>query len=211
MGQISNTVGTILKGLKLYVLAGIVGAILGTISAFMTAGALVAAATGSGGATAGMGVGLIIISVLSLICSIIVIYGLFVYYGGLKGLAPQLDEVGRKAVKNIATATLLMMINAVLGCIAAFVPLVFAIPMAIIAIIAFILNIMGYSSLGGSTSLNELGKAGAKKLFLGFILAIVAVIFGWVPVVGGIIALVLNILYWVFLFQGWGKIKKSFE
>lgn len=207
MNPILLSVTKILKGLKLYVLASIAASVLGTITFFMSAGALVAAAAGS----AGMGVGAIILSIITFAASVLVIYGLFVYYGGLKGLAPQLDAVGQKSVKNIATATLLMMINSVLGAIAVFVPLVFAIPMCILAIIAFILNIMGYSSFSGSTSLNELGKAGAKKLFLGFILAIIAAVVGWIPVIGTIAALVLNILYWVFLFQGWGKIKKSFE
>lgn len=81
----------------------------------------------------------------------------------------------------------------------------------ILMIIAFILNIMGYSNLKKSSSLEPEGVVGAQKLFMGFVFAIIAGALGWIPLIGWIIALVFNILYWVYIFKGWKAIQISFS
>lgn len=209
MNDFQLKVSQIIKGLSIYIICSFAMGFLSVISYFAIS-ADEALASEMLGITS---TSILIFNLLDAALLVAVVYGLFKYYGGLKAFATVLDQVGASAVKNIANATLLMLISSGLAIIAAFLPgggLLVSLPILVLAIIAFVLNIMGYSTLAKSTTLNELGKQGARKLFLGFILAIVAAVLGLIPVVGWIIALVLNIMYWVFLFQGWGMIKKSF-
>ncbi|MFI3298868.1 MAG: hypothetical protein R3Y49_03595 [Rikenellaceae bacterium] len=202
MNQNFLSASKIVKGLAIYVILSIVAAIVETIGAWSAVADL------ANGDLSGL-VMFDFYDIFGLICSVGVIYGLFVYYGGLKALSTGLDAVGNKAVGNIAMAILLTLIAELISIIGIFVPFL-GIISAILLIIALILNIMGYANLQKSGALSPLGVAGAKKLFLGYIFGLIGSFFAFIPFLG-IIALVFNILYWVFLFQGWGKIKASFN
>ncbi len=207
MNAIQQTISQIRKGLTLYIVFSLVASIITAIS-LVTAmiSGVAAVATGS----ASLGAMAIVMMIIPTVLYVLVIFGLYVYYGGLKGFATHLDEVGAKAVNNLALGAMFMIIATLCSVVAIYVPLIFSIIAVLVSIAAFVFNILGYSALGKSTSLNELGKAGAKQLFNGFIMAIIAAVVVFIPVLGGIAALVLNILYWVYLFKGWAKVRDSF-
>lgn len=207
MNEIQQRISKIISGLAIYIILSITAAIVTTISV-ISAGAIALAAIGSGDASVIGALG--VVGIINLVAYIGIIYGLFVYYTGLKLFAPSLDTVGENAVKNLSYGALLMMIASLCAATGLFIPFVGSIISLLCSVAAFILNILGYSALQKSETLNELGKSGAKQLYIGFILAIIAVCVGWIPLIGSIAALVLNIMYWVYLFQGWGKIRTSF-
>ncbi|MFI3287576.1 MAG: hypothetical protein R3Y61_03770 [Rikenellaceae bacterium] len=144
------------------------------------------------------------------------------YYGGLKQLGRNIDHTGRKAVGYIALGQLLSLIAVVVfiiffaaaGVMSEMVLLsvfiIVIIVMGILGLAAFILNLVGYFSIKNSKSLNEEGKAGAKRLSTAMILYLINTVAGIIPVIGPLAVVVLTILYWVFLLSGWAKIKHSF-
>ncbi len=208
MNSIQLSVSKILKGLTIYIVCAFAAAIVGVIAVLSSAGALISAiATGD---PEGLMGAIGIWGILSIVIGLGTIFGLFLQYGGLKAFASELDSVGKSAANLIAVGVLLMIITQFLGILGVFVPLVTGLISILCSIAAFVLNIIGYSSLQKSSSFNELGTAGAKQLFMGFIFAIIAVVCAFIPLIGAIAALVLNILYWVWMFKGWGKIKASF-
>lgn len=205
----TQSVTTVIKGLTIYIVASIVSSVVKIIAVLMNLGTIMcAASTGDmGGAIASLG----FTAIITLIVGLAVLYGIWLYYSGLQQFAPELDEVGTKAVGNLSNAALLMLIAQILTMVGIFVPIIGSVIAMILVIIAFVLNIVGYSALRNSASLNSLGQDGAKQLFTGFICAIIAVCVSWIPVLGWIAAIVLNILYWVYLFKGWGKIRQSLQ
>lgn len=205
MNETQQSISTIIKGLGIYIIASIVASIFGVFDS-LSSGVDMISSMASGDSPFALG----FVDIMAILLDLCVIYGLYVYYTGLQKFAPSLDAVGSAASKNLSYGALLMMIAAGLDLIGVFVPIIGSVVAVICLIAAFILNIMGYSSLQQSSSLNELGTAGAKQLFMGFIFAIIAGAIGWIPVIGWIAAFVLNILYWVYLFKGWGKIRASF-
>lgn len=213
MNQIQQSVSTIIRGLAIYIITSIAASIVAIIVALTAGVALVAAAAGgaSDGAVAALALGGIgTVGIISLIVSLGVIYGLYIYYKGLQLFAPALDAVGSAAAKNLSIGALLMLIATIFSAIGIFIPIFAWLISALCMIAAFILNILGYSALQKSETLNELGTAGARQLFMGFVFAIIATVCMIIPVVGWIAAFVLNILYWVYLFKGWAKIRASF-
>lgn len=205
MNGTQQSISAIIKGLGIYIILSIVVsifAIVGTVSS----GFDMVSSAASGGNLFSIG----FIDIISILLDLGVIYGLYVYYTGLQQFACTLDPVGATAAKNLSYGALLMMIASGLGVIGVFVPIIGGVIAILCLIAAFVLNIMGYSALQKSTSLNELGVAGAKQLYMGFIFAIIAACCFWIPIIGWIGAPVLNILYWVYLFKGWGKIRASF-
>ncbi len=166
-------------------------------------------------------VGLVVLGI-SLIISVV---GMSFYYTGLRGFAHYLDRAGAVATRQIAIATLIVMLSIatiiVLACVMALtIPTMGAAAAVIIALFGFILvgafitalvfYILGYSQLKHSESFDELAKRGANKLFWGFIMVIISGVISAFPVIGGIASLVLTILYWIYMIQGWGMIHRSF-
>lgn len=144
------------------------------------------------------------------------------YYGGLRSLGKCLDVKGRKAVNYIATAQLLSILVYVvllvflsmagsMSELVLFSALVVTLSIvAVMALVSFILNLVGYFTIKNSDSLDELGKSGAQKLSTAMIFSLVNLVAGIIPFVGGVATIVLTVLYWVFLLSGWGRIKRSF-
>lgn len=205
MNETQQSISTIIKGLGIYIIVSIAVTIFGVIDSLSSGVSMISAmATGDNPFSLGF------IDILSILLDLGVIYGLYIYYTGLQKFAPSLDAVGSAACKNLSYGALLLMIAAGLDLIGVFVPIVGSVISGLCLIAAFILNIIGYSSLQKSGSLNALGIAGAKQLFMGFVFAIIAACCFWIPVIGWLGSPVLYILYWVYLFKGWGKIRASF-
>ena len=78
---------------------------------------------------------------------------------------------------------------------------------AIAALLGLILYLVGLGKL--KANLDADGAKGASRLKIGVILGIVAVVFGWIPLLGGIIAGILLIIGFIFEFLGYGSMKQS--
>lgn len=199
MNENQLTVSKIINGLIIYIAASFLASIFSTIDDWSS---MASSFYGDDSSVDAIGV-------IAMLAYLAVIYGVYLYYTGLQQLSLVLDPVGAAAAKNLSYGALLMMIAAALNAIGVFVPFVGSILSGLCLIAAFVLNILGYANLQKSQTFNALGVAGAKQLYMGFILAIIAVCVGWIPLIGWIAAFVLNILYWVYLFVGWGKIRAS--
>ena len=208
MNQIQQSIQKILSGITIFLICTILA---GFVNFFSTFAAV--ATTFTSLATGGSIVsGLSTIAIITILVNLGVLFGLIAYYRGLKSFASQLDENTASAVRKLSTGAILNIIAIIIS-IFEFLPLLgFAIGIGVIvmSVIAFIFNLIGYSALKNATGLNEKGRAGASQLHTGYIFAIIAVVVGLIPLIGAIPALILNILYWVYLFNGWKKIKASF-
>ena len=78
---------------------------------------------------------------------------------------------------------------------------------AIAALLGLILYLVGLGKL--KANIDADGAKGASRLKIAVILGIVAVVFGWIPLLGGIIAGILLIIGFIFEFLGYGSMKQS--
>lgn len=77
----------------------------------------------------------------------------------------------------------------------------------IAALLGLIVYFIGLGKL--KENLDSNGAKGVSRLKVAVILGIVAVIFGWIPLLGGIIAGILLIIGFIFEFMGYGAMKQS--
>ncbi len=78
---------------------------------------------------------------------------------------------------------------------------------AIVALIGFFMYFKGLGIL--KESLDETGAKGASRLKIAIILGVVAVVLGWIPLVGGIVAGIISLVAFIFEFLGYGALKQS--
>ena len=175
-----STTKQIYTGVMLYSLCGMVAGLVG-ILAFLMGGFW---------------------GTLSIILSIAIIVGYIMYFLGLKNFKNVVKEPDAPVVNKLYTAVLLVII----GYIVAFIPLAGGIIAGILNIIAFIMMLIAYNKLKKSPTFPELARKGASMLFTAMILALVGAIFGIIPLVGAIIAGILNIISFIMVLLGWKKI-----
>ncbi len=159
------------------------------------------------------------------ISSVILFIALIVYYIGLRGLAKFLDPNGATAVRQIGIGTLVLtaIVATFLFCIISWaftstllprLPIVMWMSYSFFilgaGIVAMVFQALGYSQLKNSACFDELARRGANKLFWGFLMLIILSVISAFPVIGSIASLVLLILHWVYMVQGWGMIYRSF-
>lgn len=77
----------------------------------------------------------------------------------------------------------------------------------IAALIGLVLYFLGLSKLGANLDAN--GATGVSRLKIAVVLSIVAVVFGWIPLLGGIVAGILLIVAFVVEYLGYSAMKKS--
>ncbi len=77
----------------------------------------------------------------------------------------------------------------------------------IAALIGFFLYYSGLGKLKGS--LDKEGIQGISRLKIAIILGIVAVLFGWIPLLGTVVAGIVLIIAFIFEFLGYGNLKQS--
>lgn len=138
------------------------------------------------------------------LCLAGLIYGYYLFLTNLSVFRTIVSPEDSKAVGNIRTAVILGIVAAALY----FIPLLGWVGW-ILDIISIVLMLMGYSALKNSLTFPAKAKEGASKLFTAMILNIVAAILSWIPLVGWIFALVLNIVAFFMILSGWAAIKNS--
>lgn len=134
-----------------------------------------------------------------------VLIGYYLFLKGLGEFRPMLELADSNSVNQIRNGVILGLI----GVVAAFIPVIGWIAAIILNIIGFILMLLGYSALKSSATFPMLGRNGASRLFIAMILVLVGVILSLIPIVGGFIAMVLNIVAFFLTLSGWASIKNS--
>lgn len=139
--------------------------------------------------------------------NIAALVGLVLSLKGLGMLAKSLDADGMAGASKLKTAIWLGIVGAIFGII----PFLGSIVAGIFAIIAFIIEFLGYTNLMKSEPLHQQGRDGAKTLRLSMIIMVIAAIIGIIPLLGSAIAGIIAIVALWFIYQGWTKILFGLE
>ncbi len=135
---------------------------------------------------------------------VVSIFGLILFFIGLSKLKEGLDAAGKSAVSLLIIAAVI----GILGLIIDLIPLVGWVAI-IIFIIAFIIELIGFIRLKTSSTIGDKGKSGAGLLIVSMVLVIIAAIFWFIPLVGGIISAILSLVALFLVFYGWLKIQSG--
>ncbi|MCD4772906.1 MAG: hypothetical protein K8R41_05930 [Bacteroidales bacterium] len=132
----------------------------------------------------------------------IAIFGLILFLIGLNKLKSGLDPAGQSAVQ-------MLFIGVILGLVGTFFDLI---PLMgwlaiIFYIVSFVFELIGFIKLKESATIGEIGKSGAGLLLISMILLLVAGIFWFIPLIGGIFVSILSLAALYLAFTGWLKIQ----
>jgi len=144
------------------------------------------------------------LSIFSNILLVAIIIGYFLFLIGLGGLSKVLTSGDSAAVLRVRNAVLIVLIAQVFG----FIPLLGWVG-TILSIISFFLMILGYSALKSSTTFPSRARSGASKLFTAMILSLIGSILGFIPLVGGLFEMPLDIIAFILTLSGWAAIKNT--
>lgn len=185
-----KTTKSIYNGVLIYSLCGIAKSIVDPIVA-MTAAAAMFSGSSSGG---GLGV-------ISILLSIAIIVGYVMFFLGLSHFRTVVNTNDAPAVQKLYVAAIISIVAYVVGCI----PLM-GLVAKILALVAFIMMLLGFSALKNSATFPADARNGASKLFIAMILSVVGVIVGWIPFIGGVLGAILGIIGFILTILGWKKI-----
>lgn len=181
---------------------------LGSIVAGFISG--IATAVGIGNAFNGND-GVSFADVLSWLLELAVAAGYVLYMLQLGTLRTQVGEKDGAAVGQVRTAAILAIVAAIL----AIFP-VLNLLTGIVNIVAYIMMLVGFNTLRKSMELSGKARQGFSQLFVATLLNIIAVglsiLFGWIPVIGIVIALIagiLGIIAFIMVITGWSTVKNS--
>lgn len=200
--QWQNATKGLYQAILINVLASIAGAVFGSFAALSEAGDTLAAFAEG---TIDMGWG--IWDYLELIANLAVIAAQVLFFIRLADWKNVLVGKDAEAVGKLRLA----MILSVVGIVIAFIPAIGWILAILLSIAALVLQLLGYAALKNSTTLPENASKGAGKVYTSQILAIVAVVVALIPLIGGIGALVCEVIAFVMMLQGWKLIANSAE
>ena len=132
------------------------------------------------------------------------IFGIILFFIGLKKLKDGLDEAGQGAVKMLNIAIIISIIGLVIDLI----PMM-GLVASIVFLVAFIFELLGFLKLKKSESIGEVGKSGVTYLIIAMLLGILTSIIGIVPFLGSVVGTVLSLIALIFVFFGWLKIQEG--
>jgi len=132
------------------------------------------------------------------------IFGIILFFMGLKKLNDVLDEAGRGAVKMLNISIIIGIVGLVIDLLPGFG--LFA---SIIFVVAFVFELIGFIKLKSSVSIGEVGKSGVTFLLAAMALAILTSIIGIVPFLGSVVGSVLSLVALIFVFFGWLRIQEG--
>lgn len=142
----------------------------------------------------------------SLFTSIAALVGLILFFKGLAKLTTALDAKGIEGASKLKTAAILGIVGAVVGIL----PLLGWVG-SILALIAFIFEFLGYSTLRESAAIGTLGQKGAGLLRTSMIIIIIGIILGFIPLAGDFIEGLCAIASIILAFMGWSNILFGIE
>ena len=180
-------------GTLLYSLLGILAAILAPIAG---ASALASFASGSSGGG--------FVATLLILVELCIIAGYVIFFLAVKDLKNITEGEDQSAFGNVFLSIIFDILAAVFGMI----PGVRWVG-GILAIVSCVLLLMAYSSLKKSPTIAQLSPvatAGFGQLFTAEVLVAIAIVIGWIPLVGGIVGAILKVIAWVLVLLGWKKV-----
>ncbi len=175
----------------IYVLCGILSTFCGWIDSLQNVGDLLSSDFDLTPSTAG---------VFEIILDLLVIAGYVIFYHSISNfVGVQKDDIDAKHVGDIKTAYILILIGA--GC--GLIPVIGWIAALVLNIIAYVKLLTAYKALSTSPTWTDSAHQGAAKLRVATILELVAVCVAWIPIVGLIAVMVLQIVAFFMLVKGW--------
>ena len=180
-------------GTLLYSLLGILAAILAPIAG---ASALASFASGSSGGG--------FVATLLILVELCIIAGYVIFFLAVKDLKNITEGEDQSAFGNVFLSIIFDILAAVFGMI----PGVRWVG-GILAIVSCVLLLMAYSSLKKSPTIAQLSPvatAGFGQLFTAEVLVAIAIVIGWIPLVGGFVGAILKVIAWVLVLLGWKKV-----
>ena len=136
--------------------------------------------------------------------SLTAIFGLVLFFMGLKKLSDGVDDAGKGAIKLLVISAII----GIVGLIFDIIPLL-GIIAPIIFIIAFVFELIGYLKLKKSVTIGETGQSGVTLLLIAMVLAILESILGIVPFLGAVVGSILSLAALILVFFGWLKIQEG--
>ena len=180
-------------GTLLYSLLGILAAILAPIAG---ASALASFASGSSGGG--------FVATLLILVELCIIAGYVIFFLAVKDLKNITEGEDQRAFGKVFLSIIFDILAAVFGMI----PGVRWVG-GILAIVSCVLLLMAYSSLKKSAAIGQLSPAataGFGQLFTAEVLVAIAIVIGWIPLVGGFVGAILKVIAWVLVLLGWKKV-----
>ena len=135
-----------------------------------------------------------------------VIYGYWLFIKSLDIFKQQVNPADAPRIGSIRTATILSIVAAIVVCI----PMLGFVG-GILNLIAWILLLIAYANLKNSVTFPEGARRGMSKLFTAMILGIIGWVIGLIPLVGGVIETILEIIAFVIILLGWKNVSESEE
>lgn len=197
-----QTTADLYNAVKIYVFAGIAVAIFGYIGSLSDAASTLASL--AEGNLSGGGFGLW--DVLEILATLAIIYGYWLFIQSLDRFKGLVNAADAPRIGSIRTATILMIIGAVVACI----PFI-GIVGGILNLVGWIMLLIAYSNLKNSVTFPEGARNGMSKLFTAMILGIVGWVLGLIPLIGGILAMILEIVAFFIILSGWKSVSLSEE
>ena len=118
--------------------------------------------------------------ILNIVTGILIIVSYVYFLMGLKDMRASLINLDdAAAVSNIYTGSIIGIVAAVVSAI----PFI-SVAGGVLAIISYVMMLVGFYRMRNSISLPELAKSGAFILFIGMILDIVGSLLGFIPIAG---------------------------
>lgn len=140
----------------------------------------------------------IVVGVLMIVCYVFFILGL----KNMKSSVINQDDAA--AINNIYTGTIISIVAVVLSLIP-----VINIVGGILAIVAFVMMLLGFYRMSKSVSLPLAAKSGAFLLYVSMIVDVAGSILGFIPVAGLVIEAIAAVAVFVLCLMGWKKIADS--
>lgn len=177
-------------GVLIYSICGVLANVVGPVNAVSSGISMISGNGGGGG------------GVFNILISLAIIAGYVMFFLGLKDFRNVVNIQDRDAVQKLFTATIISIVGYVLGLI----PVIGWLLKGICVIVSCIMMLIGYSSLRKSQSFPGLACDGASKLYTAMILSIIGAVIGFIPLVGGVIGGILDIIAFVMIIIGWKRI-----
>lgn len=177
-------------GVLIYSLCGVLANVIGPINTLSSGLSMISGNGGGGGGT------------FNIIISLAIIAGYVMFFLGLKDFRNVVNIQDKDAVQKLFTATILSIVGYLLGLI----PVAGWLLKGICVIVSCIMMLMGYSALKKSQTFPAIAREGASKLHTAMVLSIIGAVIGLIPLVGGVIGGILDIIAFIMIILGWKKI-----
>jgi hypothetical protein len=138
------------------------------------------------------------------IATIVILFGIGLFFNGLSKLKDGLDTEGRSGAGWLIIASIVAFIAGLIDLI----PLMGVIS-SLLFVLSFIFHIMGFVKLSKSASIGSIGKSGIKLLFTAMALAIIGSLASILPLVGSTMGGIAGLGALVSALFGWLRIQEG--